>query len=94
MRLQSKHIRKFSSFKNSKTYKKCLQSVETRYLDSTLPEVNEKELKIRECSRIFKNDEGAFLSPPQKKVILGYVLFDQKPAALQTIECKTQMLMC
>ena len=93
MRLQSKHIRKFSSFKNSKTYKKYLQSVETRYLDSTLPEVNEQELKIRECSRIFKNDEGAFLSP-EKEVILGYVLFDQKPAALQTIECKTQMLMC
>ena len=93
MRLQSKHIRKFSSFKNSKTYKKCLQSVETRYLDSTLPEVNEQELKIRECSRIFKNDEGAFLSP-EKEVILGYVLFDQKPAALQTTECKTQMPMC
>ena len=93
MRLQSKHIRKFSSFKNLKTYKKCLQSVETRYLDSTLPDVNEQELKIRECSRIFKNDEGAFLSP-KKEVILGYVLFDQKPAALQTIECKTQMLMC
>ena len=74
MRLQSKHLSKFRVSKNSKTYKKCLQSVETQYLGSALPKVNEQQLKIGECSRFFKIEKRAFLFP-KIEVILGSVLF-------------------